>query len=74
MFILRPALIFIIFSCINAVQSYACSVCFYGEPNNSANVALRMGVLTLFGILLGVLALFIKFFLSVRKRAQNLTQ
>ena len=48
---------------------WACSICFYGSAKNSANAALRMGVLTLLVIVLGVLLAFIKFFLNTRKRA-----
>ena len=48
----------------------ACSICFYGSPNSTANIALRAGVLALLIILLGVLTIFAKFFLNIRKRAK----
>ena len=50
--------------------SEACSVCFFGDPTNQANVALQKGIITLLIILALVLGLFIKFFLSVGKRSQ----
>ena len=53
---------------------WACSMCFYGSPKSTANTALRMGVLSLFIILLGVLFAFAKFFLNIRKRARLMTQ
>ena len=48
----------------------ACSVCFNGTPNDSMTLALRMGGLALFAILLGVLGVFTKFFIDVKNRTQ----
>ena len=57
-----------------AKQRLACSMCFYGSPQSTANTALRMGLLTLFIILLGVLFAFVKFFFNIRKRSRLMTQ
>ena len=48
----------------------ACSVCFAGDPTQKASVALRNSVIFLLAVLLGVLALFAKFFISVAKRSK----
>jgi len=48
----------------------ACSVCFYGDSSQKAVVALRNSVLLLLVVLLGVLAIFVKFFISVAKRSK----
>jgi len=48
----------------------ACSVCFAGDPTQKASVALRNSVIFLLIVLLGVLALFTKFFISVAKRSE----
>jgi len=47
----------------------ACSVCFYGDPTQASNIALRLSIITLLCFLLVVLGLFIKFFINFRKRA-----
>ncbi len=51
-------------------NAFACSVCFFGSPNDPANKALRMGILVMFGILLIVLGLFAKFFVNFNRRAK----
>ncbi len=48
----------------------ACSVCFFGSANDPANIAMRVGIITLLVILLGVLGLFTKFFLAIKKRSK----
>ena len=53
-----------------ASQSFACSVCFFGSPNDPANKALRMGILVMLGILLVVLGLLTKFFINFNRRAK----
>ena len=53
--------------------SLACSVCFFGDPSNQMNIALRAGVLTLLFIVLAVLGGFIKFFLDIYKKSKLLT-
>ncbi len=50
--------------------SWACSVCFFGAPNDQANVALRAGVLVLLLLVFAVLGGFIKFFWSVYKKSK----
>ena len=48
----------------------ACSMCFYGSPNNSAIIGLKMGVLTLLAILFVIFGLIIKFLINFNRRAQ----
>ena len=48
----------------------ACSVCFWGSAKDPANIALRMGIITLLVVLLGILGLFAKFFLTIKKRSK----
>ena len=48
----------------------ACSVCFFGDPTEQANVALQKSILTLLGVLVVVLGAFVKFFLSVARRSK----
>ena len=52
----------------------ACSVCFSNVKNDPMNVALRAAVLCMLFILLLVLMLFVKFFLSVRRRSKSLVK
>ena len=52
----------------------ACTMCFYGDPDEPANRSLRAGVLVLLLIVLGMLALFARFFLKLKKRSQNMTR
>jgi len=52
----------------------ACSVCYFGVPEDPMNVSLSMGILFMLAILVVVLSLFAKFFLGVRKRSKLLTQ
>ena len=68
----RNAILTIIFALFTLVaqNAVACSMCFFGSPNNKANIALRVGVLTLLIIVVAVLATFAKFFLDIRKRTQ----
>jgi len=54
-----------------AKTTQACSVCFYGDPTEKMNVALRQGIIVLLVVLIVVLGLFIKFFLSVAKRSKQ---
>ena len=49
----------------------ACSICFYGDPDEPANKALRYGIITLLAILLVVLGLFARFFISLGKRNRS---
>jgi len=53
---------------VNSLE--ACSICFYGDPNDPANIALKWSITALMLILFVVLALLAKFFLGVRKRAK----
>lgn len=55
---------------LTAQPVLACSVCFYGDPNTLDNQALRMGIVLLLAFLIVILALFAKFFLSVKKRSK----
>ena len=49
-------------------QAQACSACFYGSTNEAMNAALRLSVLCLLGILLVIMILFAKFFISIGKK------
>ncbi len=51
-------------------ECLSCSVCFFGSANDPANIAMRVGIITLLVILLGVLGLFAKFFLTIKKRSK----
>jgi len=55
-----------------AETAQACSVCFFGDPTNQANIALRLSIVTLLAILVIILGLFIKFFYSIFKRSRLL--
>lgn len=52
----------------------ACTACFYGDPDEPANRSLRAGVLVLLLIVLGMLALFARFFLNMKKRSQKISR
>ena len=52
------------------VDAFACSVCFKGDPGQTANVAARAGVLMLLGVVVSVLGLFALFFANVAKRSK----
>jgi len=54
-----------------AKTTQACSVCFYGDPTDKMNIALRQGIVALLIVLMVVLGLFIKFFLNVAKRSKK---
>jgi len=58
-------------TCLLSTQlSYACSVCFYGDPNDPVNQGLKAGVLLLLGVLLVVMILLVTFFVNFSKRAK----
>lgn len=48
-----------------------CSVC-YGAADSPLTAGLNMGILSMLGVLLFVLALFARFFWAFRKRAKEL--
>ncbi len=50
-------------------DAHACTVCFKGDPNQTANVAARSGVVMMLGVVAGVLGLFGCFFLSIVKKS-----
>lgn len=50
--------------------SEACSVCLGGDPESPQMVGLRWGILVLLGVLMVILGLLGKFFLSLRKRSK----
>ncbi|GEM_PF-5431189 len=52
---------------------FACSVCFGGASDDPANISLRNGVIFLLAVVLFVLAIFVKFFFGIRKRAKLLS-
>jgi len=53
---------------------YACSVCYFGSPQDPMNTSLRVSIIVMLLILVVVLSLFVKFFFSVRKRSKMLIQ
>ena len=53
-------------------ESFACSVCSFGEPGDKSNTALKLSVLTLLIILCGVLAAVIRFLIIFNKRLKML--
>ena len=59
---------------VNPKTVEACSACFYGDPDSTVILSLKMGVLSLMGILLLVMGAFISFFISVTKRSQLMEQ
>jgi hypothetical protein len=50
--------------------AHACSVCFYGDPTQKSNIALRWAVILLLGVLALLMVFFVKFFVSVGKRSR----
>jgi len=50
----------------------ACSVCFFGDPNDAQNKGLRAGIMVLMGVLLTVMFCFIKFLINFRRRSQRM--
>lgn len=48
----------------------ACSVCFYGAPEDPMNMGLRSAVIFMLIVLSVVLGLLARFFLNVRKRSK----
>jgi len=61
----------LLFLLLTSKFSFACSVCFYGDPNQSSIIGIRLGILSLLIILLIVMGLFVKFFLNLKKRSQS---
>ena len=57
---------------LNANNVLACSVCFSGDANDPMNIGLRRGIITLLSVLGFLMILFIKFFLSIKKRSKVL--
>lgn len=49
---------------------WACTACFYGDPDDPANKSLRASVIVLLIFILALLVLFARFFLIVRRRSQ----
>ena len=54
-----------------AADVLACTVCFKGDPSQTANVALRAGVLLLLGVVIAVLGSFAFYFIQVAKRSNS---
>jgi len=52
----------------------ACSVCYFGPPDDPMNMSLRGAIMAMFAVLAVVLGLLAKFFLSVRKRSRLMNQ
>lgn len=71
---LSNLLIFTAFNIIFTAVAFACSACFYGDPNQKAVIAVQWGVITLLVAVAGVIAAFVKFFISFNKRAQLLNK
>lgn len=59
-----------LFTLLFPVAAQACSICFYGDPNSSANKALRLGIIALLLVLMAVFALFIKFFINCARKSK----
>ena len=57
-----------------ATKVFACSACFYGDPNQKALIAAKWGVLSMLIIVVGVLGIFIKFFVNFAKRSKLLME
>ena len=58
----------------NPKSLWACSICFYGAPDQKANVAARMAIITLLSIVTVVLSFFIRFIFIFRKRAKSIAE
>ena len=71
-FFLARQLIIAVFmwSTFLAPEALSCSVCFFGDPQDTANKALRFGILVMLIILLGVLGLVAKFLINFNRRAK----
>lgn len=52
-----------------AHRAYGCSVCF-GANGSAAVYGLKAAIVTLLGILLGIIGCFIVFFINVQRRAR----
>jgi hypothetical protein len=50
--------------------AHACSVCFYGSPEEKQNIALSYAVIGLLAFLVIIMVLFIKFLIGFQKRAK----
>lgn len=50
--------------------SLPCSICFFGPAEQPMIIGLKMAVVSLLLILLFLMALFVRFFLSFRQRAK----
>lgn len=59
---------------LGALDACACTVCFKGDANQTANIAARAGVLLLLVVIVGVLALFAGFFFNLAKRSKQFIQ
>lgn len=53
---------------------YACSICYFGASEDPMNISLRAAIITMLAVLVFVLSLFVKFFLSVRQRSMKMAQ
>lgn len=49
---------------------YACSVCFFGAPDDPMNIGLRAAIVCMLSLLLLLFGFFIKFFAGVCKRSK----
>ncbi len=68
---LYPSLSLFVFAMMTApTTSLACTACFYGDPDDPANKSLRASVIVLLLFILGLLGLFARFFINVRRRSQ----
>jgi len=67
---MRTAFLNALFLILGQAAAQACSVCFYGDPTQQANVALRQGILLLLLVLVFVLVAFVSFFFSIAKRSK----
>ena len=60
----------LMWSTILVPQALSCSVCFFGDPQDSANKALRSGILMMLALLVLVLGLVVKFLVDFNRRAK----
>ena len=49
---------------------FACSVCFFGAPDEPMNIALRAAIICMLSVLGILFSFFIKFFAGVSKRSK----
>lgn len=68
---MKKFLLISMLSLLWVVDAFACSVCFKGDPGQTANVAARAGVLLLLAVIISVLGLFALFFANVAKRSKQ---